>query len=94
MAKPLSEILKKKKPETFDASTGKEPGVDFAAVSKGERDFVASHKVEKTDDVAGNGDDVYKGTTDQSTDDRHGHTPDPKAKNKYLSNNKDRKKEI
>ena len=93
MPKALSEITKLKK-KTEPASVGKDPGVDYAPRSKGEQDFVSLHKVEKTDDANGNDDDVFSGSTKQSKDERHGHTPDPKAKNKYKEVNSNKKSEL
>lgn len=48
------------KSEIVPGSTGNDPGVDYAAVSKGERKFVAKHKTEKHADRAGNTDDEVK----------------------------------
>ena len=91
MAKPLAVILKKysdviagKLPasEVSDLTLGKEPGVDYAPKMADEREFVASHSVEKHPDRVGNGPDVYNGAkVKQAIDARHGHIPNPKSKN-------------
>lgn len=89
MAKYLNDILKGVyKSEVVPGSTGKDPGVDYAGKMQDERDFVAKHKVQKHQDRVGNGDDVYNAAkTKQSKDNKHGHTPDPKAKTAYKQHN-------
>jgi hypothetical protein len=99
MAKPLAVILKKysdviagKLPasEVSDLTLGKEPGVDYAPKMADEREFVASHSVEKHPDRVGNGPDVYNGAkVKQAIDDRHGHIPNPKSKNQYTQANEE-----
>ena len=87
MAKHLSVILKQysdvisgKLPASKVAplKTGDLPGVDYAGKMPDERDFVASHSVEKHADRNGNGDDLFNaaniGKTEQG---RHGHIPSP-----------------
>lgn len=89
MAKGLNDILKGvNKSKVVPGSTGDDPGVDYAEKSKDGRDFVAQHKVEKHEDRVGNGDDVYNASKiKQSKDNKHGHTPDPKAKTAYKQHN-------
>jgi len=89
MAKGLNDILKGvNKSKVVPGSTGDDPGVDYAEKSKDGRDFVAQHKVEKHEDRVGNGDDVYNASKiKQSKDDKHGNTPDPKAKSSYKQHN-------
>lgn len=89
MAKGLNDILKGvNKSKVIPGSTGDDPGVDYAEKSKDGRDFVAQHKLEKHEDRVGNGDDVYNASKiKQSKDDKHGHTPDPKAKTAYKQHN-------
>jgi hypothetical protein len=89
MAKGLNDILKGvNKSKVVPGSTGDDPGVDYAEKSKDGRDFVAKHKVEKHEDRVGNGDDVYNASKiKQSKDDKHGNTPDPKAKSSYKQHN-------
>jgi hypothetical protein len=89
MAKGLNDILKGvNKSKIVPGSTGDDPGVDYAEKSKDGRDFVAQHKVEKHEDRVGNGDDVYNASKiKQSKDNKHGHTPDPKAKTTYKQHN-------
>lgn len=99
MAKPLATILKKysdviagKLPasEINALTLGKEPGVDYAPKMADEREFVASHSVEKFPDRVGNGPDVYNGAKiKQAIDDRHGHIPNPKSKNQYTQANEE-----
>jgi hypothetical protein len=89
MAKSLNDILKGvNKSKVIPGSTGDDPGVDYAEKSKDGRDFVAQHKVEKHEDRVGNGADVYNASkVKQSKDEKHGHTPDPKAKTTYKQHN-------
>ena len=99
MAKPLATILKKysdviagKIPasEVNALTLGKEPGVDYAPKMADEREFVASHSVEKHPDRVGNGPDVYSAANiKQAVDDKHGHIPDPKSKTKYKQANEE-----
>jgi hypothetical protein len=89
MAKSLNDILKGVKKSKVEAgSTGDDPGVDYAEKMKDGRDFVAQHKVEKHEDRVGNDDEVYKASkVKKASMERHGHDPDPKAKNVYKSAN-------
>jgi hypothetical protein len=89
MTKSLNDILKGVyKSKVVPGSTGIEPGVDYAEKSKDGREFVAKHKVEKHEDRVGNSDDVYNASkVKQSKDEKHGHTPDPKAKTAYKQHN-------
>lgn len=99
MAKPLAAILKKysdviagKLPasEVNKLTLGKEPGVDYDPKMPDEREFVASHSVEKHPDRVGNGPEVYNGANvKQAIDDRHGHIPNPKSKNQYKQANEE-----
>ena len=91
MAKSLGDILKGvNKSKVVPGTTGDDPGVDYAGKMKDERDFVAKHSIEKHEDRVGNGDDVYKASKiKQSKDDKHGHTPDPKAKTVYKQANEE-----
>lgn len=76
--KPLRDLAPKgkqdykgvKKSSVEAGSTGKDPGVDYEPKPKSEQDFVAAHKTEKHDDRVGNGDDVYKGSTKYSMNDK------------------------
>jgi hypothetical protein len=89
MTKSLNDILKGVyKSKVVPGSTGIEPGVDYAEKSKDGREFVAKHKVEKHEDRVGNSDEVYNASkVKQSKDEKHGHTPDPKAKTAYKQHN-------
>ena len=101
MAKPLATILKKysdviagKIPasEVSNLTLGKEPGVDYAPKMADEREFVASHSVEKHPDRVGNGPDVYSAANIKQTSaegGKHGHIPDPKSKNAYKQANEE-----
>jgi hypothetical protein len=101
MAKPLATILKKysdviagKIPasEVSNLTLGKEPGVDYAPKMADEREFVASHSVEKHPDRVGNGPDVYSAANIKQTsaeNGKHGHFPDPKSKNTYKQANEE-----
>lgn len=99
MAKPLAAILKSysdviagKLPasEVNKLTLGKEPGVDYDPKMPDEREFVASHSVEKHPDRVGNGPEVYNGANvKQAIDDRHGHIPNPKSKNQYKQANEE-----
>lgn len=99
MAKPLAAILKSysdviagKLPasEVNKLTLGKEPGVDYDPKMPDEREFVASHSIEKHPDRAGNGPDVYNGAkVKQSVDARHGNIPNPKSKNQYKQANEE-----
>ena len=99
MAKPLATILKSysdviagKLPasEVNKLTLGKEPGVDYDPKMPDEREFVASHSIEKHPDRAGNGPDVYNGAkVKQSVDARHGNIPNPKSKNQYKQANEE-----
>lgn len=76
MAKSLRDIASKdkrlegsNKSTTSSLKTGDIPAVDYASKSKGDRDFVASHSIEKHDDYNGNPEDgVYKAKTKYSVD--------------------------
>ena len=46
---------------------GSNPGVDYAPVSKGDRDFIAAHSVEMYPDRNGNGDDLFKASNIKMT---------------------------
>jgi len=46
---------------------GNNPGVDYAPVSKGDRDFIAAHSVEMHPDRNGNGDDLFKASNIKMT---------------------------
>jgi hypothetical protein len=71
--KSLNDILKgKKESKIVPASTGDDPAVDYAAVSKKERDLVAKHKVEKHEDRVGNETVPYKTTLSKAKFARHG----------------------
>lgn len=101
MAKPLATILKKysdvisgKLPasEVSKLTTGKEPGVDYASKMPDEREFVASHSVEKHPDRNGNGDDVFKASKIKQTSaegGKHGYIPDPKDERVYKQANEE-----
>jgi hypothetical protein len=99
MAKPLAAILKSysdviagKLPasEVNKLTLGKEPGVDYDPKMPDEREFVASHSIEKHPDRVGNGPEVYNGAkVKQSVDARHGHIPNPKSKNQYKQANEE-----
>ena len=99
MAKPLAAILKSysdviagKLPasEVNKLTLGKEPGVDYDPKMPDEREFVASHSIEKYPDRAGNGPNVYNGAkVKQSVDARHGNIPNPKSKNQYKQANEE-----
>lgn len=99
MAKHLSVILKQyndvisgKVPasKVMALSTGKDPGVDYAGKMPDERDFVASHSVEKFPDRNGNGDDVFNASNIKLADvDRHGHLPNPKSTKVYQQTNEE-----
>ena len=101
MAKPLATILKKysdvisgKLPasEVSALTLGKEPGVDYAPKMADEREFVASHSVEKHPDRVGNGPDVYSAAKIKQTSaegGKHGNIPDPKSKNAYKQANEE-----
>jgi hypothetical protein len=97
MAKPLAVILKQysdvisgKIPASKISAltTGKEPGVDYAGKMPDEREFVASHSVEKFPDRNGNGDDVFNASNIKVTEPgRHGHLPNPKSTRVYQQTN-------
>lgn len=99
MAKHLSVILKQyndvisgKVPAStvMALSTGKNPGVDYAGKMPDERDFVASHSVEKFPDRNGNGDDVFNASNIKVTEPgRHGHLPNPKSVKVYQQSNEE-----
>ena len=99
MAKHLSVILKQyndvisgKVPasKVMALSTGKDPGVDYAGKMPDERDFVASHSVEKFPDRNGNGDDVFNASNIKVTEPgRHGHLPNPKSVKVYQQANEE-----
>lgn len=99
MAKHLSVILKQyndvisgKVPasKVMALSTGKDPGVDYAGKMPDERDFVASHSVEKFPDRNGNGDDVFNASNIKVTEPgRHGHLPNPKSAEVYQQSNEE-----
>lgn len=103
MAKPLAAILKSysdviagKLPasEVNKLTLGKEPGVDYDPKMPDEREFVASHSIEKHPDRAGNGPEVYNGAkVKQAVDARHGNIPNPKSKNQYKQANEETKDE-
>ena len=50
-----------------DLTLGSNPGVDYAPVSKGDRDFIAAHSVEMYPDRNGNGDDLFKASNIKMT---------------------------
>lgn len=99
MSKHLSVILKQyndvisgKVPAStvMALSTGKDPGVDYAGKMPDERDFVASHSVEKFPDRNGNGDDVFNASNIKVTEPgRHGHLPNPKSVKVYQQSNEE-----
>ena len=100
MAKHLSAILKNysdvisgKLPasKVSALTTGKEPGVDYAGKMPDEREFVASHSVEKHPDRNGNGDDLFNASNikQAAVGERHGNVPDPKSKNTYKQANEE-----
>lgn len=90
MAKSLTDILKGVKKSKVEAgSTGDQPGVDYAPKSQGDRDFVASHKVEKHEDRVGNDDKLYKASNVKRTSMKnHGH-PSRKDEAQYKQNNEE-----
>ena len=45
-----------------DLTTGNDPGVDYAAKAKNDREFVKQHTVQVHADRNGNGDEVFKGS--------------------------------
>lgn len=87
MAKHLSVILKQysdvisgKLPASkfVPLKTGDLPGVDYAGKMPDERDFVASHSVEKHADRNGNGDELFNASNIGRAElGRHGHVPSP-----------------
>lgn len=87
MAKHLSVILKQysdvisgKLPasKVTPLKTGDLPGVDYAGKMPDERDFVASHSVEKHADRNGNGDELFNASNiGQTEQGRHGNIPSP-----------------
>jgi hypothetical protein len=77
MAKLLRQIVKKdtslkgvKSSSVDDGSTGSDPGVDYDPKAPDDQKFVKLHKTEKHADRVGNGDDVYKGSTKYSMNDK------------------------
>jgi hypothetical protein len=70
MAKSLKQILNGVKASTkAKASLGTKPGVDYRPKAPAEQEFADKHEVEKHDDRAGNGPDVYAGAkTEYSMD--------------------------
>jgi hypothetical protein len=93
MAKALADILKGTNASKKQKLTlGKEPGVDYAPKSEGDRDFVSDHEVEKFADRAGNSDDVYNASKIKRSElDRHGHVPKPKDVKAYSEKNEESK---
>jgi len=77
-------------------TTGERPGVDYASKMPDEREFVASHSVEKHPDPNGNGPDVFSATNiDQTSSEsgKHGHIPAPADTIAYDAANTSDKKE-
>jgi hypothetical protein len=82
MSKPLKEIIGVKKSTVKPGSIGKDPGVDYAPKAPNEQEFVKKHEIEKHEDRAGNGDDVFQATNVKYSlekEEKHGHVP-PKDK--------------
>ena len=89
MAKKLSDVLRGTNSSgTRPGRTGSNPGVDYSSKMDDERDFVNAHDTEEFEDRVGNGSDVYNASNiKQTSDSRHGHTPEPKSQNQYRQNN-------
>lgn len=89
MAKKLSDVLRgTNSSRTRPGRTGSNPGVDYSSKMDDERDFVNVHDTEEFEDRVGNGSDVYNASNiKQTSDSRHGHTPEPKSQNQYRQNN-------
>lgn len=72
--KSLKDILNGvKKSKVVDASTGDDPGVDYAPSAEGEKKFIAKHKIEKHADRVGNDEVPYKASNKQAPMKNHGH---------------------
>lgn len=99
MAQHLNAILKKysdvisgKLPasEVSSLKTGDNPGVDYASKMPDEREFVASHSVEKHPDRNGNGPEVFQASKVKRAElGRHGHVPSPKDIKVYKQANEE-----